>query len=1094
MITINEAEEILKKEYHRDNFLYLIDNILLPDYKKDEREISFKNTIFNNVIQLGLSKKCDVVIFEVSLNENVQNRRVTITQEMFRILRGQRINNAIVSFYNIDKKNYRISLLTSKYEFDGDKIKKVISNPRRYSYYLGYGTKTNTTYKYLIKNGKVNSIEELTGRFSVDVVNDEFYDEIAIRFTELVGGVRKEKTYKRQLKLYGVTEENKFSEFTVRLIGRIVFCWFLKEKKSNNNIPLIPDDLLSINAIKENENYYHTVLEPLFFEILNTDQKNRKDKFGKKEIYKKIPYLNGGLFSPHDDDHYQYSSETESGLFGIVNVPDKWFINLFSVFERYNFTVDENTTYDVELSIDPEMLGRIFENLLAEINPETKETLKKITGSYYTPREIVEYMVDNSLYEYLLNKTNIESDKLKNMINYFKDNEIYNLSGIEKKKIIDALYSITILDPACGSGAFPIGMLQKIVYILQEIDPNAELWVDKAIENILIKNEIKNKFDVGALDFIRKLSVIQKSIFGVDIQSIAVEISRLRCFLSLIIEEKVDDKEENRGINPLPNLDFKFVIADTLVGLENENQYEFHEDQAHIDELKKIRDEYFNANYERREKLKMDFSSIQEIMNATMISHHNASSRYKYLLAWSPFKYIQTDWFEPDWMFGIDKGFDIVIGNPPYLKEGKISKNVFKKYKKSPYYQGKMDLWYMFACIGINLLKNNGLLCFIATNNWVTNSGSSKLRNKVIQDSVIKQFVDFGNLKVFVASIQTMIMLFSKDSIMNNYRFDYRKLTGDTILSDALDLMDKKSNSKATYLSPVIEREKFKNHFLTFSSNDIILDKIAEKGNYLTEKELANGIHPHFDFVNKKLADKHNLKIGEGIFGLSEKEKNKLQLSENELKLIKPYYTTDQIYRYYTEPKNKLWLIYTDSRFKNPYSMDNYPKLKKHLDRFTNVITSDNKPYGLHRAREEKFFKGEKIVVLRKCVGRPSFSYSNFPCYVSATFYVIKTSRFNPKYLLGLLNSKLIAFWLKNKGKMQGDNYQLDKEPLLQIPIINPSIECQQPIIYLVEKILYTKNKNQIADINDFEREIDKLVYNLYGLTKEEITIIGGNL
>ena len=1039
-----------------------------------------------------MSKKCDVVIFEVGLNENVQNRRVAITQEMFRILRGQRINNAIVAFYNTDRKNYRISLLTSKYEFDDDKIKKVISNPRRYSYYLGYGTKTNTTYKYLIKNGKVNSIEELTGRFSVDVVNDEFYNEIAILFTKLVGGGRKEKTYKRQLKIYGVTDQNKYSEFTVRLIGRIVFCWFLKEKKSKNHISLISDKLLSIQAIRENENYYHTVLEPLFFEILNTEQKNRKDKFGIEEIYIKIPYLNGGLFNQHNDDYYEYSKATESGAYGIVTIPDNWFIDLFSVFERYNFTVDENTTYDVELSIDPEMLGRIFENLLAEINPETKETLKKNTGSYYTPREIVEYMVDNSLYEYLHNKTNIDSDKLKNELNYNKDYEIYSLSEAEKKKIIEAIYSLTILDPACGSGAFPIGMLQKIVYILQEIDPDAKLWFDKAIDNILIRREIEKKFSIGALDFIRKLSVIQKSIFGVDIQPIAVEISRLRCFLSLIIEEKVNDEEENRGVNPLPNLDFKFVIADTLIGLDNEHQNEFHEDQTHIELLKKIREEYFNADYERRERLKIDFSNIQKEMVDTMISHHTASLRYKTLLAWSPFKYEITDWFEPDWMFGIDKGFDIIIGNPPYLKEGKISKNVFKKYKKSSYYQGKMDLWYMFACTGIDLLKNHGLLCFIATNNWVTSYGSSKFRKKVIQESIIKQFVDFGNLKVFDASIQTMIMLFSKDGIIDNYYFDYRKLAGDTILTDALDLMNKKSNNKATYLLPVIIREKFKNNFLTFSSNNIILDKIAEKGIYFTEKELANGIHPHFDFVNKKLADKHNLKIGEGIFGLSEKEKDKLQLSENELKLIKPYYTTDQIHRYYTDPKNKLWLIYTDSRFKNPYNMDNYPKLKKHLDRFANVITSDNKPYGLHRAREEKYFKGEKIVVLRKCVGQPSFSYSSFPCYVSATFYVIKTSRFNPKYLLGLLNSKLIAFWLKNKGKMQGNNYQLDKEPLLQIPIFNPSIEFQQPIISLVDKILSTKNKNSLADISNFENEIDILIYKLYKLSEEEIKIVEG--
>jgi hypothetical protein len=1094
MITINEAEEILKKEYHRDNFLCLLNDILLPDYEKDERNVIFNNTVFNNVIQLGTSQKCDIVVFEVSLKENVQNRRVAITQEMFRVLRGQRINNALVAFNNSDGRNYRISLLISKYEFDGEKIKKIISNPRRYSYYLGYGTKTNTTFKYLIQKGKVNSIDELTGRFSVEVVNNEFYNEIAIRFTELVGGERKEKTYKRQLKIYGETNQDKYSEFTVRLIGRIVFCWFLKEKKSKNNIPLVPDDLLSIQAIKEDDTYYHAVLEPLFFEILNTEQKKRKDKFGKDEIYKKIPYLNGGLFSQHNDDHYEYSEATESGIFGIVTISDKWFKDLFSVFERYNFTVDENTTYDVELSIDPEMLGRIFENLLAEINPETKESLKKNTGSYYTPREIVEYMVDNSLYEYLQNKTGIEGNKLKNVINYSKDDEIDALSEAEKKKIIDALYSLTILDPACGSGAFPIGMLQKIVYLLQEIDPDAELWFDKAIDNILIRKEIQKKFSIGALDFIRKLSVIQKSIFGVDIQPIAVEIARLRCFLSLIIEEKVDDNEENRSINPLPNLDFKFVIADTLIKLENGLQHDFFEDKSHIEGLKAIRNEYFNSSKERRETLKLEFTNIQKEMLKKMVSHKATSSRYQNLLDWKPFENASTRWFDPEWMFGVKDGFDIIIGNPPYLKEGKISKKIFSKYKNSSYYQGKMDLWYMFACIGIDLLKNHGLLCFIATNNWVTNSGSSKFRNKIIQDSIIKQFIDFGNLMVFDASIQTMIMLFSKNSVTDNYCFDYRKLTGDTKLFDALDLMNKKSNNKATYLSPVIVRKNLKNSFLTFSSNDIILGKIAEEGIYLKEKEIAQGIVFPQDFLNKKNQEilGNDFTTGEGIFVLSKKEKDNLKLSKNELKLIKPYYTTKQIHRYYSDPINKLWLIYTDSRYKKPHSMDNYQKLKDHLDRFANIITSDNKPYGLHRARKEKFFNGEKIIVQRKCVYHPSFSYSDFTCYVSATFYVIKTSRFNLKYLLGLLNSKLIAFWLKNKGKMQGDNYQLDKEPLLQIPIINTSIEYQQPIISLVDKILSTKNKNPLADITDFEKEIDGLIYELYGLSEEEVKIVEG--
>ena len=242
---------------------------------------------------------------------------------------------------------------------------------------------------------------------------------------------------------------------------------------------------------------------------------------------------------------------------------------------------------------------------------------------------------------------------------------------------------------------------------------------------------------------------------------------------------------------------------------------------------------------------------------------------------------------------------------------------------------------------------------------------------------------------------------------------------------------------------------------------------------------MTNGIHSHFDFID-----------GQGIFGLSNDELQLLDLTKNEMTLIRPYYTTEQIHRYYTDTKNILWIIYTDSSFKNPASMRNYPNLKKHLDKFTNVITSDNKPYGLHRARKEQFFKGEKIIVQRKCVGNPSFSYSDFDCYVSAAFYVIQTNRFNHKYLTGLLNSKLITFWLKNKGKMQGNNYQLDKEPLLQIPICHLKNVMRQQIIAIVDQILTSRKSNPNSDISTFEKRINSLVYKLYDVTPEEQKII----
>lgn len=403
-----------------------------------------------------------------------------------------------------------------------------------------------------------------------------------------------------------------------------------------------------------------------------------------------------------------------------------------------------------------------------------------------------------------------------------------------------------------------------------------------------------------------------------------------------------------------------------------------------------------------------------------------------------------------------------------------------------------MDIWYGFACHGIDFLADNGVLCFIAQNNWTTSAGAKKMRVKVMTDTRILQLVDFNDYMVFEdsASIQTMVMLFQKDCISDNYYCIIKSLNKNSKRLDLLDLLVNKHTTKTSYLNPIIVRNKMINKLLTFSKNEELLWKVAKDKLFLYDSEATNGIHPHYDFVNNKIARNHiGAIVGEGIFGLSNLEKSNLNLMQREKELIKPYYTTDQVHRYYTNNKNLLWIIYTNSSFKRLNSMDNYPNLKRHLDRFRHIISSDNKPYGLHRAREEKFFNGEKIVVQRKCVGRPSFSYSDFDCYVSATFYIIKTNRWNLKFLTGLLNSKLITFWLRHKGKMQGENFQVDKEPLLNIPLPITDVS-QQPIITLVNQILDAKQENPNADTSEWENEIDQLVYQLYELTDEEIAIV----
>ncbi|GAA7852952.1 class I SAM-dependent DNA methyltransferase [Helicobacter pylori] len=443
-------------------------------------------------------------------------------------------------------------------------------------------------------------------------------------------------------------------------------------------------------------------------------------------------------------------------------------------------------------------------------------------------------------------------------------------------------------------------------------------------------------------------------------------------------------------------------------------------------------------------------------------------------------------------------GFDCIIGNPPYIKEGG-NKELFASTKRLRTYQGKMDIWYHFVGIGLEILKQNRVLSFIATNNWTTNAGAEKLRNILLRETQFISLIDFGDYRVFEsADIQTMIMCFKKIISPNQYFFDYRKIIAkkpsDT---NRITLLQRKECEGNLYLNAKIEKKNLINKTLFFSHFDSIFNTILKNAIlFLNKKEITNGIHPHYDRINKKINEKFSNQFfnGEGIFVLSEAEKNNLKLSQKEMKLLKPSYETAEIMKYLTLSQNQHWIIYTDSSFKNPKSMDDYPNLKKHLDRFKEVITSDNKPYGLHRARDERFFTGNpRIIVLRKCAKEPIFSYVNFDCYVSATFYIIKTKRFDSKFLVGLLNSLLIRFWLKHRGKVQGNNYQIDKEPLMNIPLIKIT-KSNKPtadkIIALVDKILKSKEKDPKANTQELEKEIDALVYQLYNLTDEEIKII----
>ncbi|HEB7661849.1 TPA: Eco57I restriction-modification methylase domain-containing protein [Campylobacter coli] len=661
--------------------------------------------------------------------------------------------------------------------------------------------------------------------------------------------------------------------------------------------------------------------------------------------------------------------------------------------------------------------------------------------------------------------------------------------------------------------------------------------------------------------FHTKKDIIENNLFGVDINPNSCEITKLRLWIELLkhsFYQSFDD-ENYHDLKTLPNIDINIKCGNSLVSYFETGKSLSHYPniKERMSKYKRIVKDYKEGFYTDKNLIAKEIKNLQESFKnfclkdkfnkeikqltnganeyskkyGDFLADEHHDEKFKSFFSKNMFEFsfdekvaikefanlkkeydniFNLESNHPfEWRFefpeildddGNFKGFDLIIGNPPYIKEAE-NKELFTNTKKLRTYQGKMDIWYHFVGRGFDILKNNGYLAFIATNNWVTNSGAKKLRNIVLEESQILSLVDFSSFMVFdSASIQTMIMSFQKTKPPKNYEFHFAKITTQTpIYEDALSLLKNEKTQNNEILSINLTPKKFIDKTLNFTKSDYeeLFNKIQKYGKfYLEEREVAQGIVYPQENINKKSLEilGNNFYLGQGIQKLTNEEVENLNLLKNEKILLKPIFESDNIQKYFVKRYNYFWVIYTNSSFKNPNSMDDYPNLKKHLDKFQNVITSDNKPYGLHRARDEKFFTGSpRIVALRKCVGEPKFSYVDFDCYVSATFYVIKTQRINVKYLTAILNSKLIAFWLKHKGKMQGNNYQIDKEPLLNIPIVTINSKNQKiadELINLVDEILKAKEQDKNANTSPLEEKINNMVYKIYNLTEEEIKII----
>ncbi|MBK9509762.1 MAG: N-6 DNA methylase [Cytophagaceae bacterium] len=611
---------------------------------------------------------------------------------------------------------------------------------------------------------------------------------------------------------------------------------------------------------KQNSKYYRAILQNLFFATLNQPCKQRdfradgkhqnvtqlmryKSYFKDPEYFvelmeAKVPFMNGGLFECLDKPHETLKGKQGGDRIIYVDgfsdradndllVPDFLFFDadeevdlskdygttkykksktrgLITILKSYKFTITENTPIDEEVALDPELLGKVFENLLASYNPETKTTARKQTGSFYTPREIVDYMVDESLIGYLKTNLTLEAEdldeKLHQLVSYSGINPFENDESTPKA-IIRALDKCTILDPACGSGAYPMGILQKMVHILHKIDPKNTEWknrqlrrVDNAITELeqlddtslrestireleAQKADIEESFANNELDYGRKLYLIENCIFGVDIQPIATQISKLRFFISLVVDQKVETAKDNFGVRPLPNLETKFVAANTLIGIEKPQKkgdffgslFDKNEVQKLEKDLKKVRQRLFSAKSpsQKRTLREQDKALRAEMGDLLEEEYGNATARQ--LANWDPYdQNTSSPFFDKEWMFDIREGFDIVIGNPPYVlvQSLSIDDDLKKAYNSYTVAQYKTDLYHLFIQKSIDLsASNSGILSFITPNTFLKNKHDSKLRKYIIEKTNAEIFILFYQQVFENASVDNVIFQISKNKL-----------------------------------------------------------------------------------------------------------------------------------------------------------------------------------------------------------------------------------------------------------------------------------------------------------------------------------------
>lgn len=751
-------KEVIEAKYSREAWQGLLYDIFHNKVKfwRTPTPIHVSSRLAKEALSLGnisLSDGETIAVYEVELNEKVdiERNRHGIRDILTTDWRNMGYAGAFVFGYRKNESVLRFSYVSETWGFNKQgEYEKVSTDTMRYTYLLGEGRGCRTAIDQFstLKNSK-QTLADITEAFSVEALTKQFYGELFDWYLwaiDPVTGV----SFPNNTSIEDDDREDIETKI-IRMITRIMFIWFIKQKNLVPNRLFDPEYIHTIlkdfdEESTTNGNYYNAILQNLFFATLNRaieDEEGNKRKFAtasKRDIktlyryeelftiseqqvidmFAEVPFLNGGLFECLDktktidgvEQAYNYDGFSRNdrtfadGRYRYrAIVPNTLFFDekrgLFSILNKYNFTIEENTPEEQQVALDPELLGKVFENLLGAYNPETKETARNQSGSFYTPREIVKYMVDESLIAYLG-----ESDFNRSL---FAPNFKYEVAHVEEyKSIAEKLKAVKVLDPACGSGAFPMGLLNRMAEVLQRIELNTNVYE-------------------------QKLAIIENCLYGSDIQSIAAQITKLRFFISLIVDCERDASKPNFGIPTLPNLETKFVAANSLIAKKKQdrqrNLFENPEIEPTKEELAKVRHEHFMAkSASAKRRLREKDQELREKLAKLLADDNNfAPEDAIQLAAWNPYdQNAVSKFFDPEWMFGVTDGFDIVIGNPPYLRIQELRKfnNDLADYLSDNYKSavGSFDLYVTFVERGLQLVKPKGVMYYIMPVKWRFNN------------------------------------------------------------------------------------------------------------------------------------------------------------------------------------------------------------------------------------------------------------------------------------------------------------------------------------------------------------------------------------